>query len=554
MTESPPATHASGVARAGDAQKREEAQSDADQQEPESDEDTGAAREAPGIPDTANDQTAGVALDAAVEAHATEQGEQVLTATEQREDSAQPDPPSQPARHAEAPQPSGEERLADAAAHADEGMARQVDATDARAETSATSPTHDLVALLGEGTTQGLVDILGLLGVAPMCVGATSGAALLATLLATIGTALGTRACCSGRGSKSSSSSKVNTGDASSNTNTKSKAAEGSGNESKAVAAAQEEARSERVRANDTERALQAAETRAVAAERELQAAQREAKVLQERLTAAETHSASAPSNPDAPSTTDTGALPAELEAAQQERDRYLHEWQQSYQAYVALGAQHQTELAQRDEALQAAQAALAQAQHDTTTHDTAQSAAAETMAAELDALRKTTQAREAEVSDLRSRLATLVPDTEEQREQLEQERARVARLTARCEQLSAQLEAAHVAEQAAELSRAAEQQVTEGLRKQVADGAAQLAAVREKDMVGLAVAERAELEHRVRAAEEQVRLLDSGHQAFLVYHNQQLLDRERKLENFKELFDDRNQKREAQLQEQKMR
>jgi hypothetical protein len=378
---------------------------------------------------------------------------------------------------------------------------------------------------------QAFVSSLMLAGVSPACVEATVGAAAASAGLCLVTWLLACSLC--GKRKPSAAGTSAPAGDQQ----------EGDA----------EALKKEREKARNMERALQEAETKAQSTERDMKAAQRETEALKKTLEAMEAAGKSAGGgNGQAPaaSTSDAGELQAKLAEVTGERDRYLQEWQTWYQSYMTMEQQHQTELAQRDEALAASKVTLEEAKQLSSAASDRSAAAAAAETAELGTLRATLQAREAELTDLRSRLGTLVPDAEERKEQLEQERARAHKLTSRCEQLVSQLEAAKTTTQAAELEADRLRAEVAGLKGVITAKEAQLASQRTGDASALSAAERTDLEQRLRLAEEQFRIVDKGHRDFLAYHNHQMAEKDRKLEISKELMDDRDQKREAQMQE----
>lgn len=419
------------------------------------------------------------------------------------------------------------EDLAPAASTAQE----DADAPGRPASHAAADSNSGLEAIVGEEASQAFASGLMLAGVSPACVEATVGAAAASAGLCLVTWLLACSLC--GKRKPSAAGTSAPAGD-----------------QQKGDAEALEK---ERAKARNMERALQEAETKAQATEREMKAAQREVEALKKRLEAtgaADESASGGDGQTPAASTSDTKELQAKLAEVTGERDRYLQEWQTWYQSYMTMEQQHQAELTQRDEALAASKATLEEAKQLSSAASDRSAAAAAAETSELGTLRSTLQAREAELTDLRSRLGTLMPDAEERKEQLEQERARAHKLTSRCEQLVSQLEAAKTATQAAELEVDRLRAEVAGLKEVIAAKEAQLASQRTGDVSALSAAERMDLEQRLRSAEEQVRIVDKGHRDFLAYHNHQMGEKDRKLEISKELMDDRDQKREAHMQE----
>ena len=438
------------------------------------------------------------------------------------------------------------EALAPGAVSSDQGTAGAGGADAADTPPHATTvPDGGLETVVGKDVGQAITASLALVGVSPACAEATLGGAVASGVLCVLTWLLASRLCC-GR-----STAAVKRGAAADGGNAAAADATGTGTTADAQALEKEKAK-----ARNMERALQEAEAKVQSVERDKQSAQREAAALKKKLEAQEAAAgqpqvaaaaAAAASETTAASeatAASTQVLEAKLAEVTGERDRYLQEWQNWYQSYATLEQQHQAELAQRDEALAEAKRSSAEAAP-------APAPAPAADKDELEMLRTTLQAREAELTDLRSRLGTLTPDAEERKEQLEQERARSAKLLSRCEQLGAQLEAAKTEAQAAELEAERLRAAVAGLKETVAAKEEQGQLQREGGAAsGLAAAERSELEQRLRSAEEQVRIVDKGHRDFLAYHNKQMSEKDRKLEISKELMEDRDQKREAQMQE----
>lgn len=331
----------------------------------------------------------------------------------------------------------------------------------------------------------------------------------------------------------------------------------------------------------DAERTAQAAEAKAAQAQRDLESARREMTNLEKKLArseaarrkaeagaaAAGTEAATAAVGSGAPSTAagsategsapTSGNLEAELAQVKSERDNYLAQWTEAYQSYVALSQ----ELAQREQALAETQQQLTVALASSKSADgqppaaspatSAADSAAESSAtsaatkARLTELEQTLAARESELTQLRSQLATLVPDAEEQKQLYEKERGRANELEAQSGRLTANIKALDIDVQRCKVE-------IEDLRKQLKAKDAKLQVFEKGGQAaqGLPAAERDELKEQLASVQHQLDILEIGHKDFLKFHHEQITDRERKLENFEEFFSKHSQQQSGKVQE----
>ncbi|EDQ87074.1 uncharacterized protein MONBRDRAFT_38101 [Monosiga brevicollis MX1] len=134
-----------------------------------------------------------------------------------------------------------------------------------------------------------------------------------------------------------------------------------------------------------------------------------------------------------------TEELQKRVDVLQKEKEEALtavNAWQQSYAQYEEYAKSLQAHAEALQQQLQQQQQQQAQsAEADAGAADSAPTSAA------VDELRRTLSARDQEVTDLRSMLATAAPDAEETSQKLEKSTARVAALTERCDSLKVQLE-----------------------------------------------------------------------------------------------------------------
>jgi chromosome segregation ATPase len=226
----------------------------------------------------------------------------------------------------------------------------------------------------------------------------------------------------------------------------------------------------------------------------------------------------------------------AQLAAVAVERDSYLSNWQAAYAECLRLSEQAQVAQAP----------APADVDSSTAAHPAAQGRASATAArleSEVQRLHEVVQARELELSQLRSMLATVVPDKEDDARELERERAHVQALTARCEQLNAQLQDKELRLQQLLLQQ-------DHLAIDRDSLVAQMEKLTSLHTDASMPAAQAALHLALAAGEKKLHLLQERHGEMLRFHEKLRQTAEQKLETVKELYEERMHKMEAQLSE----